>query len=169
MKYTASYLIEKYDLQLNPEGGHYREIYKDPSTVKADGFDGDRSCSTAIYYLLKKDETSIFHQIKSDELWHYYFGSTHLHIYEIKPDGTLKIHSLGNNIDQGDALVCAIEKHSWFAAELVHKDEDAFALVGCTVAPGFEFRDFKVADADDLSKQFPQHQDIIRKLSHSIN
>lgn len=169
MKYTASYLIEKLNLKLHPEGGYYAQIYKDPSIIKKIGlqnnFDGDRSCSTAIYYLLYEDRTSVFHKIKSDEVWHYYSGNTNLKIYEIKPNGILRIHNLGNDIDNNEAFVCIIEKNSWFAAELNYKNDDNFALVGCTVAPGFEFRDYKIGDFEDLKKKFPQHIEIIKKLT----
>lgn len=118
-------------------------------------FDGDRNCSTAIYYLINGKNFSAFHKIKSDELWHYYEGNTSIKIYEIKNNGELIIHNLGRNI----------EKDSWFAAELTNKEENHFALVGCTVTPGFEFEDFKLAEFNKLSLQYPNYIDIIQKLS----
>jgi predicted cupin superfamily sugar epimerase len=115
MEYNASYLIEKLNLKLHPEGGYYIQMYKDPSAIKKiglqDNFDDDRSYSTAIYYLLYKDKHSVFHKIKSDEVWHYYSGNTSLKIYEIKNNGKLEIHTLGNNINNNETFVCVIEKN----------------------------------------------------------
>src|SRR5438045_1486208 len=90
---TSSQLIEKLHMTPNPEGGYFIEIYRDKSVIKKaglpDNFDGDRSFSTAIYYLLGGKDFSSFHRLKSDEGWHYYTGNTGVKIYEIKPNGEL--------------------------------------------------------------------------------
>lgn len=163
------YYIKKLNLEKHPEGGYYKQIYKDKIIIKKEGlpknFGGDRSCSTAIYYLINGKNFSAFHKIKSDEIWHYYEGNTSIKIYEIKNNGELIIHNLGRNIDNNENFVIVIEKDSWFAAELTNKEEKHFALVGCTVAPGFEFEDFKLAEFNKLSLQYPNYIDIIQKLS----
>lgn len=162
------YYIKKLKLEKHPEGGYYKQIYKDKIMIKKEGlpniFDGNRSCSTAIYYLLNGNNFSAFHKIKSDEIWHYYEGNTSIKIYEIKNNGELIVHDLGRNVDN-EKFVVVIEKNSWFAAELKNKEENNFALVGCTVAPGFEFKDFKLADINELLLQYPNYIDIIQKLS----
>ncbi|CAG8466058.1 7141_t:CDS:1 [Ambispora leptoticha] len=169
-RYTASYLIEKLQLQPHPEGGYYLQIYQDKSIIKQSGlpdkFDGDRSCLTSIYYLLEGKDFSAFHRIKSDEVWHYYTGSTGVKIYEIKTDGELIVHQLGQILDKGEKFVSAIEKSSWCSAELSNPSA-GFALVGCTVAPGFEYQDLEIATFKNLSEQFPQHTEIIKKLTRN--
>ena len=166
---SASYLIEKLHLKPNPEGGHYLQIYQDKLAIKkaglSDKFDGDRCYSTAIYYLLDGKNFSSFHRIKSDEVWHYYTGNTSIKIYEIKVDGKLIIHNLGKNIEKGENFVCVVEKESWFGAELSDQSNDSFALVGCTVAPGFEYKDFEIATFEYLSENFPQYLETIKKLT----
>src|SRR4051812_48690739 len=166
---SPSGLIEKFHLMPNPEGGHFIEFYRDKSVIKKaglpDNFDGDRSFSTAIYYLLEGKEFSSLHRLKSDEGWHYYTGNTGVKIYEIKTDGELIIHNLGNNLYKGENFVFFIEKGSWFGAELSDQSNNNFALIGCTVAPGFENADIELAKFEPLSKQFPQHAEIIKKLT----
>lgn len=164
MQYSSAYFIKKFGLKNHPEGGYYREIYRDKTIIK-NIFNNDRSCSTAIYYLLEKDNFSSFHQIQSDELWHYYYGNVGLIIYELKKNGDLIMHHLGNDISNGESFVCVIEKESWFAAELSRCSHSDYALVGCTVSPGFEYQDFKIGDFKELSSHFPKYKDLIRKLT----
>ena len=103
--------------------------------------------STAIYYLLEKTDCSHFHRIRADEVWHFYTGSSLcLHIFN-----PLKFYScirLGSQPEAGDVYQTVIPAGSWFAAHLL--DTEEFALVGCTVAPGFEFRDFELGQQQDL-------------------
>jgi uncharacterized protein len=166
---SASNLIEKFNLTENIEGGYFSEIYRDKSVIKKvglpDSFDGDRSFSTSIYYLLEGKNFSSFHRLKSDEGWHYYIGDTSIKIYEIKPDGELIVHNLGNDLYKGENFVTFLEKGSWFGAELSDQNNNNFALIGCTVAPGFEVADFELATYEQLSNQYPQHAEIIKKLT----
>nr|CAG8435640.1 13593_t:CDS:1 [Entrophospora candida]CAG8563410.1 2001_t:CDS:1 [Entrophospora candida] len=168
-KTSASYFIKKLHLEPHPEGGYYSQIYQDKSVIKkvglSDKFDGNRSCSTVIYFLLDRKNFSTFHRIKSDEGWHYYAGNTSVKIYEIKTDGKLIVHNLGNNIDKGEKFFSVVEKNAWFGAELGDQNDDNFALVGCSVAPGFDYKDFEMATFGYLSEQYPQHIKIIEKLT----
>ncbi len=160
---AAGNWIDRLSLLSHPEGGHYRETYRSemtiPESALPDAVKGERNCSTAIYYLLERTEFSAFHRIQSDELWHSYAGSTLL-IHELKPDGSYQRWKLG--IEPNASPQVVIAAGSWFAAELV--DNDSYALVGCTVAPGFDFRDFELADADALILQYPEHAALIRRL-----
>ncbi|GJM63192.1 cupin domain-containing protein [Persicobacter diffluens] len=156
-------LIEKLDLQPHPEGGYYKELYRDEKTIEPSGFDGKRNASTAIYYLLSGSDFSSFHRIKSDEGWHYYQGNTALLVYEITTEGTLKIHRMGQNLEK-DQFFSVIQAGSWFASCLENQSENQFALVGCTVAPGFDFQDFELANKTSLLEQFPEHEEIIQRL-----
>ena len=159
----AEQLIKKYSLQPHPEGGWYKQTYKSkefiPSTALPERFDGERVFSTAIYFLLERGNFSAFHRIKSDECWHFYAGDA-LNIYIIDITGELKVVTLGKDDEQHFQYV--VPANSWFASQPVAGSE--FSFVGCTVAPGFEFDDFELADAKSLSLLYPQHASIIKEL-----
>lgn len=165
MLYDAKYFVEKYRMQLHPEGGWFRETYRSDEMVLGEHLPnrfGDGRCfSTAIYFLLEGEQFSGFHRIKSDELWHFYAGGP-LHVYVITPQGDLEIIKLGNNPDNGEVFQAVVKAGCWFASQPAMPH--SFCLVGCTVAPGFDFADFELAKAQVLAKQFPQHQTIINKL-----
>lgn len=168
MKTTAAYWREALQLTRHVEGGSFRETYRAPLTITGDAlpatFKGARHASTAIYFLLEDGDFSAFHRIAADELWHFYDGNT-LYIYEIKPDGSLHVHRLGRDLAQGEQLQLAIPAGSWFASSV--EETEGFALVGCTVAPGFDFADFELAGREELSKAFPQHAGLISLLTRS--
>lgn len=158
--------ITRLKLQPHPEGGWFRETYRTPERIEASAlparFQGDRTFSTAIYFLLEGTQFSAFHSIKSDEIWHFYDGDT-LNIHVISPDGEYSRIRLGRNPGTGEVLQAVVSAGCWFGAELEYKER--FALVGCTVAPGFDFDDFEIAARDDLLSQYPQLHDIIKRLS----
>lgn len=163
---SASYWKEKLQLISHIEGGAFREVYRSPLVLPKSALNpehkGDRSASTSIYFLLEYGEFSAFHRIASDELWHFYDG-TALCIYEIKENGELIKHLLGRNIENGETLQILIPAGSWFASRV--EIPGGFALCGCTVAPGFDFADFELADRKKLQEQFPQHSQLIASLS----
>jgi hypothetical protein len=156
-------LIEFYQLLPHPEGGYYKEMYRSTEMIKANAlperFGGDRSLSTAIYFLLEKGNFSAFHRIKSDECWHFYLGNP-LSVYVIYPDGDLEVIKLGNDPANGQVFQAVVPAGCWFASE----SSGEFSFVGCTVSPGFDFQDFELAKADQLSKKYPQHADTIQRL-----
>lgn len=162
---TVKELIERYNLQAHPEGGHYLQTYYSTETIPADTlpgrFGGDRCFSTAIYFLLAGKQFSTFHRIKSDELWHFYNG-VGLHIYVLHPDGRGEVLKLGADLANGYSFQQVVPAGCWFASKPV--DENGFSFVGCTVAPGFDFADFELAKKDDLIKQYPQYGDWIEIL-----
>ncbi|MEM6844467.1 MAG: cupin domain-containing protein [Bacteroidota bacterium] len=154
----AQQWIDRLQMQPHPEGGFYQETYKASGSIP----ELDRSYSTGIYYLLLEDAFSAFHRIKSDEMWHFYAGET-LEVAVLYPDGSLKVHRLGPHWEQGDRFQLVVPANHWFASRMA--DPTTYALVGCTVAPGFDFRDFEMAKRKDLLAKFPQHQTIIRQLT----
>ena len=158
-------LVDKYSLQPHPEGGWYKQTYKSTESVAAaalpERFGGDRPFSTAIYFLLEQGNFSAFHRIKSDECWHFYAGDT-LQVYVIQQDGTLKIISLGQAIENNELFQYVVPANCWFASRPA--PGSTFSFVGCTVSPGFDFADFELANADVLAKEYPQHAAIIREL-----
>ena len=162
-------LIERFNLQLHPEGGYYARFFKSSSTVKPTDKirynNEDRSAGTSIYYLLKANDFSAWHRLKSDEIWHFYKGSP-IKIHIINKQGTLSTHLLGDNITNPEAsFQIAITAGDWFAAELI--DKSSYSFVGCTVTPGFDFQDFELADRIALTNHFPKHSSIISRLTRS--
>lgn len=153
---TKDELIEKLGLERHPEGGAFKETYRSPVISPFSGFDGDRSISTGIYFLIGGTDFSAFHRIKSDEMWHFYKGSP-LTIVEITPEGKLIETSLGDELN----FQYVVKAGHWFASY----SSGEHSLVGCTVAPGFDFNDFEMAEFEKLSQDYPQHRDIIKKLT----
>ncbi len=168
---NARYWIEKLGLKEHPEGGYFRETFRSDVNLYVKGM-GRRSASTAIYYLLEKGQRSVFHRIKSDELWHFYAGSP-LRLYVIdgkrrgggrgsKEEKTMiAAVTLGPDPDSGQALQAAVRAGYWFAAE----SAGSYSLVGCTVAPGFDFDDWQVGSRGYLVKRYPRHAALIERLS----
>jgi len=158
---TAQNWIQQLELSPHPEGGYYKEVYRSEEELVGELLPGDRSgirsVSTAIYFLLEGNDFSAFHRIKSDEIWHFYAGDS-LIIYAIDENGLLTEYPLNS-----DVPMQIIPRNNWFAAEL--KDKESYALVGCTVAPGFDFEDFEMGSQEDLIKEFPKHSDLIKQLS----
>ncbi len=158
-------LIEKFDLKPHPEGGWYCQTYKSNEHIKASAlperFKGDRSFSTAIYFLLEKENFSAFHRIKSDECWHFYAGDPLL-LYVIQPSGNLDTITLGNDFEKDQQFQYVVLSGCWFASRPAKDSE--YCFVGCTVSPGFEFDDFELAGADNLSVLYPEHTELICSL-----
>ncbi len=168
MEYTAHYFVEKLNLQPHPEGGYFAETYRSAEKVDRphlpSRFSRSRSFSTAIYFLLEGNNFSAFHRIKSDEVWHFYYGQA-LDVFIIHPEGELEILRIGNDLENGCSFQGAVKAGCWFASRPVSKN--GFSLVGCTVAPGFDFADFELAKRDDLTKEYPMHAELITALCRS--
>lgn len=164
MNEKAKYYIEKLQLTKHPEGGYFKEIYRAGEMFYLDEPKKSikRNVSTSIYFLLEGYDISCFHRLKSDEIWHYYDGNT-VCLYIITTDGKLEKILLGRAIEKGEQFQKVINKNSWFAAEVINKK--GFALIGCTVSPGFDFNDFELADCKLLEAAFPEHEKLIRRFS----
>ncbi len=162
----AAYWIDHLELAPHPEGGFYRQTYRSDLTLShsalPQNFKGDRSASTAIYFLLADDDFSAFHRISSDEMWHFYAGDS-LEINVIDSNGHHSVIKLGTDTDEGEQFQAVVPAECWFAACL--KGSNTFALVGCTVAPGFDFADFEIGTRPGLIAQFPQHAKLFERLT----
>jgi predicted cupin superfamily sugar epimerase len=162
----ADYWIGKLNLQPHPEGGYFRETYRSHEVILKQAlpqrFEGDRVFSTSIYFLLKDPEYAAFHAIQQDEVWHFYEGSS-LTIHIIDQSGAYSALKLGRDIEGGESFQAVVKAGCWFAAAV--NNEKACALVGCTVAPGFEFADFEMADRSRLIDLYPAHKEIIEKYT----
>lgn len=147
---TAKYWIEKLKLEKHPEGGWFKEIYRSADVV--DTRNGIRNASTSIYYLLEGSDYSALHRIQSDEIWHYYAGNSAIEILWIE-NQQIKTALLGSKPECEEKMQLVVPKKCWFAARLTHPE--GFALAGCTVSPGFDFKDFELAD-DNTINQYPK-------------
>lgn len=162
---TPQQLIEKFNLMPHVEGGWYKETYRSAESIEPIGlperFEGRRSFSAAIYFMLEQGNFSAFHRIKGDECWHFYAGAR-LDLYVIHPDGRLEEVHIGNHIDQGEVFQYVVPGGCWFASRPA--TDSAYCFVGCTTAPGFDFGDFELAKADELISAYPHLEFLIRSL-----
>jgi len=161
-----TYLRETFELLPHPEGGFFRETYRSAGTIPHQAlnpaFTGDRNYSTAIYFLLTSGNFSAFHRIRQDEVWHFYGGSP-LYVHVIDPAGNYTRHEVGMDIARGAVPQLVVPAGCWFASSVTEKD--AYSFVGCTVAPGFDFADFELAERKALTREFPQHAEVIARLT----
>jgi predicted cupin superfamily sugar epimerase len=148
-------------LKGHPEGGYFRETYRAEMEIDAPRFEGRRSAGTAIYYLLESGQFSAFHRIKSDEIWHFYAGSPlAVHVID-REDVRYQKMVVGRGKKQ--SLQAVVKAGCWFAAS-VDKPR-SYSLVGCTVAPGFDFRDWDDGRREELLALYPEHGQIIEKFT----
>lgn len=147
---TANYWIEKLNLKQHPEGGFYSETYRSTEAISKyglpDRYNSDRSFGTAIYFLLRSEDVSAFHRLKSDELWFFHVGSP-VEVIFLTANET-QSHILGTNFEKGERFQLVIPANTWFGARVLKPD--SFVLVSCTVCPGFEFQDFELGKKGDF-------------------
>ncbi len=162
----AGYWITALGLTRHPEGGYFRETYRSAGTIAAAAlagvFGGERAFATSIHYLLTGDDFSALHRIKSDELWHFHAGSP-LTVHLIGPDGGYAELRLGSDPGRGEAFQGVVPAGTWFGARVA--DPGGYALVSCTVAPGFDFADFELGRREELLRLFPRHAEVIERLT----
>lgn len=160
-------IIKTLDLKPHPEGGYFKETYRSIGEIKEDSlatdYNGKRNYSTCIYFLLTSHSFSAFHRIKQDEIWHFYDGSA-IRLHVITPEGHYLNHLIGRDVLNGEIPQFVVPGGCWFGAEVV--DDDAYALVGCTVSPGFSFEDFELKPRKELVALFPHLKEVIGKLTH---
>ena len=163
---SADFWIEKLALTPHPEGGYYREVYRAlesiPKEALPERFEGTRSFSTSIFFLLKSGQVSRLHRLKSDEIWHFYEGGP-LTIHRIHRDGNYSEIRLGRDANAGQVFQAVLPAGIWFGATV--SAAEGYALVGCTVAPGFDFVDFELGRRDELISRFSGLADLIKKLT----
>jgi len=163
---TAQTYIDALQMEAHPEGGYFKETYRSHHLMDVPQADGgttvQRNVSTGIYFLLEKSNFSAFHKIQSDEMWHFYAGHA-LEVLELNEIGELCCTRLGSNILGGEVHQHVVPANTWFASRVAAGG--SFSLVGCTVAPGFDFADFCLADRAMLVAVFPQHSKTIAELT----
>jgi predicted cupin superfamily sugar epimerase len=163
---TASFWVERLGLRRHPEGGWYRETYRAAESVARahlpGRFTGDRCFATAIYYLLEAGDFSALHRIRQDEGWHFYDGDPLL-LHQIDPAGACSRVTLGRDLAAGQVPQAFVPAGWLFAAEVA--PGGSCGLVGCTVAPGFDFADFELPARAALLGQHPQHRALVERLT----
>lgn len=161
---TKEYWVEKLQLQDHPEGGYFKETYRSEMLLLGNGtdFPSSRSAATGIYFLLCEDNFSAFHKIRSDEMWHFYTGDA-IVVHVLHTDGQYEAIHLGDDIEAGEVFQAVVPANAWFASEM--KNKTGYALVGCTVAPGFDFQDFNLVKGETLIAAYPDHEALINRLT----
>jgi predicted cupin superfamily sugar epimerase len=154
--------IRTLKLSPHPEGGYFREAYRSDEVLSGPAlprrYRGRRPFSTAIYFLLRSGEVSKFHRLRSDEVWHFYEGRP-LRLHILKPAGAYSAPVLG----RGAKFQLVVPRGAWFGGEVIGRD--SFSLVGCTIAPGFDFADFELGRKADLIKRYPSRRSLIERLT----
>lgn len=162
----AEHWIQQLDLVEHPEGGFYSETYRSSQSIVQEALPEDypssRCFGTSIYFLLKSDQKSKFHRLRSDEIWYFHAGAS-ARIHFISPDGEYFERLVGLDRKNGETPQVIIPKNHWFAIEVIL--DNSYVLVGCAVFPGFEFEDFELVNASQLSQEFPHHSALIQRFS----
>ncbi|MCH4822246.1 cupin domain-containing protein [Gramella lutea] len=159
-------IIKHLDLKPHPEGGFFRETYRSSGKINPESLDGsysgDRNYSTCIYFLLTSENNSAFHRIIQDEIWHFYNGSP-IKLHTISEEGEYNFYIIGRDVLKGEIPQLVVKGGDWFAAEVINEND--FSLVGCTVSPGFNFKDFELPSRNELLQIFPEQRELITKFT----
>jgi uncharacterized protein len=164
MRLDPDQLISHLQLKPHPEGGFYAETFRSTLSVDSPEHGVTRSASTAIYFLLRRQDVSAFHQVRSDEVWHHYLGDA-LELLLIDAQGALRSERLGTNFAQGERPQALAPRNVLQAARVCADGPHGFVLCGCTVAPGFDFADFELPSRASLNARFPEHQALFATLA----
>jgi len=149
-----------------PEGGFYFESARSEESIEAGSlpsrYDGPRSLHTAIYYLLTSGSVSTMHRVRSDEVFHFYLGDP-VEMLQLFPDGSHKVHMIGTDLAAGQRPQLVVAHGVWQGCRLVSGGD--FALMGTTVAPGFEFSDYEQGNREELVRLYPECRELIIGLT----
>lgn len=160
MNGAIDYFVKNLGLIPHPEGGFYRETYRSETLIEPFHKGEEKNISTGIYFLLTEGNFSAFHRIKSDEMLHFYAGA-HLVVHVINTQGEYYTLKIGLDLEHGQVPQAIIPAGSWFASET----SGVFSLIGCTVSPGFDYKDFELAKQSELSQLYPTHSSTIKRLT----
>jgi len=163
---TVDQIKEQLGLVAHPEGGYYIQTYKSAESISHTALDprypGARATGTAIYYLLEPGTFSELHRLKSDEIFHFYLGDP-VEQLQLWPDGSSRLITIGSDLSRGHTPQLVVPKDVWQGARLLAGG--SFALLGCTVAPGFEFDDYESGAREPLIRQYPAQRELISSLT----
>jgi predicted cupin superfamily sugar epimerase len=164
---SAEEIIEYLGMKPHPEeGGYFAETYRSDEVIPKNAlphrYGYKRSFATAIFYLLTSDTFSALHRLESDEIFHFYLGDP-VTMLQLRPDGSTLVLTLGQDIFDGQQLQVVVPHGSWQGAFL--NEGGSFALLGCTVAPGFDYNDYETGSRGDLIKEYPEQHELIARLT----
>jgi predicted cupin superfamily sugar epimerase len=158
----AQKLIELLSLKPHPERGYYAETYRATARVSSGAHGGERAAATAIYFLVTSEQpATCLHRLKSDEVFHLYEGGP-LDVVCLFADGSWRVSRLGLRLEAGERPQVVVPAGAWFGTEL--SPGASHCLVGCTVAPGFEFGDFELAEGPELAERYPAAASRIARM-----
>ncbi len=167
MKLTAQHIINWLKLKPHPEeGGFYSETYRCLENISQpclpERYASPRSMGTAIYYLLTPETFSAIHRLRTDEIFHFYLGDP-VTMLQLLPDGSSKVLTLGTDILNDQQLQLIVPRNTWQGSFL--NPGGTFALLGCTMAPGFDFVDYEHGSREALLQAYPNQKDLILRLT----
>jgi predicted cupin superfamily sugar epimerase len=163
----AEQIIQMLGLRPHPEeGGYFAETYRSqeaiPRPALPNRYPSKRTFGTAIYYLLTPDTVSALHKLESDEIFHFYLGDP-VTMLQLHPDGSANVVAMGQDIQAGQQLQVLVPRGTWQGSFL--QEGGDFALLGCTVSPGFDYRDYQSGNRVDLLEEYPEHEELIVRLT----
>ncbi len=161
MEHSAQYYIEQLNMEAHPEGGYFVSTFAGEEQIETRNI--ARPIYTSIYFLLRSQDISHLHRLKSDEIWYFHGGSS-LTVHMIFEDGTYEARKLGLNAAEGEAPQILVPKNTIFGSSV--DDAETFSLVGCMVAPGFDYADFELFTQEELLADYPQHEEVIKKMAY---
>ena len=150
------FYIEKLNMVKHPEGGYFVSTYE--SEIEYN----NRPMATSIYFLLPYNDSSFFHQLKSDELW-YFHGGDPLSVYIIDENGEMKVEKLGLDIEKGEKMQVLVSKDQIFGS--MCDVEGGYSIVGCVVAPGFIYEEFKLFSKEEMLDMYPNYSEVIEEFA----
>lgn len=160
---NADYWIQHLKMEKHPEGGYYKSSFVSEDKFEPVTHMEPRQFYTSIYFLLRSQDVSHFHRLKSDELWYFHAGSP-LTVHIIDEAGTYRQSKVGLDIENGESPQVLVPKGCIFGSTV--DQPDAYSLVGCMVSPGFDFADFELFTQQQLMTDYPQHEKIIKQLAY---
>lgn len=159
-------LIALLGLRPHPEGGFFAETWRSDEALDAEAlparYAGARSHGTAIHYLLTPESFSTLHRLASDEIYHFYAGDA-VGMLQLHADGRAEPIVIGPDLEAGQRPQVVVPRGTWHGSRLLPGGR--FALLGCTVSPGFDFADFEAGRREVLVEAYPDHADVIRALT----
>jgi uncharacterized protein len=163
---SAQDVIEQFELVPHPtEGGWYRESYRSDELIGGsclpERYGSPRSFGTCIYYLLTRDKQSILHRVASDEVYHFYLGDP-VTMLQLHHDGSSSVVTLGQNVADTEQVQAVVPEGTWQGSFL---DGGEFALMGCTLSPGYDFSDYESATRSELTARWPERKQLIMRLT----
>jgi predicted cupin superfamily sugar epimerase len=165
---TAEEVIAALKLQPHPiEGGYFRETWRSREAIPADalpGHGGVRNAGTAIYYLLTPASFSEMHRLPGDEVFHFYLGDP-VRMLQLWPDGSGRERTLGPDVVAGQEPQLVVPGGVWQGSAIVPGGRHGFALLGATMAPGFDYADYRTGRRDELCERWPAFADVVRRLT----